>query len=137
MGDLVSGAPPSPFRSGIDEVSLVTSASGLAGGYLFQALAKSTLLAQRVSDCQDQVAPKIVCGFAARFFDPVVTCTVSKLPILEFTIAVLNDFDPHFPAEKTKQGLGLSCATGKNDDRAIVFYRTGADRFLNAIAHSS
>jgi hypothetical protein len=92
------------------------------------------LIAQRVSDRQEQVASEIVRGFAACVLDPVVTCIISKWPVLEFAIAILNDFRTNLSAEEIIQRLGLGSVAEKKDDGSSVFHRTRADRFFNAVA---
>ena len=66
----------------------------------------------------------------------MVAGAISKLPVLEFSIAVLNDLDADFFAEKTIQGFGLGCATGKNNGRAIVFHGIRTDRVLDAVVQA-
>jgi len=66
--------------------NLVRFASSIRPDMIF---GKDTLLiTQCVSDRHDQVAAKIVCGFATLVFDLVVTSVIAKLPILEFAIAI-------------------------------------------------
>jgi hypothetical protein len=64
---------------------------------------------QRVSDRHNQVAAKIVCGFATRVLDLVVTSVIAKLPILEFAVAIENDFSPNLTAQKWLKTL--ACGT--------------------------
>jgi hypothetical protein len=97
---------------------------------------KSALLAQHVSDPQDQVASKFVGGFSVRIFDPVVTSAISKLPILEFSISILNDFSVSLPADKIIQSFGFYRAARVNYHRTAVLNRAGANRFFNAIVHT-
>jgi hypothetical protein len=61
------------------------------------------LIAQHVSDRQKQVASEIVSGFAACVLDPVVTCVISEWPVLEFSVAILNDFRADLSAEEIVQ----------------------------------
>jgi hypothetical protein len=65
------------------------------------------LIAQCVSDRHDQVAAKVICGLATLIFDSVVAGAIAKLPILEFTIAVMDNFSSNFPAEKIIQSFGF------------------------------
>jgi hypothetical protein len=99
-------------------------------------LSRPTVITQHASDRQEQVAPEIVRGFAAGILDPVVTCVISKWPVLEFAIAVLNDFRTNLSAEEIIQRLGLGRTAEVNDDRSIVFYGAGTDRFFDAVAET-
>ena len=51
----------------------------------------SPLIAQCVSGREQQVASEVVRGFAARLFDPMVAGVISELPVLEFSVAVLDN----------------------------------------------
>ena len=80
------------------------------------------LIAQYITDRQEQVTSEIIGGFATRIFDPVVTSVVSELPVLKFPIAVLNNFRTNLSAEKIVQCPSLLCVAEKYDDRAVVFH---------------
>ena len=100
------------------------------------ALINENLVAQRVTDRQDQVASKVVSWLAAGIFNSVITSVVSKLPVFEFSIFILNDVQGDLPAEKIEQCLRLGCTTGKNHESTVVLDGTRANRFSNAIACS-
>jgi len=58
------------------------------------------LIAQYVSDRQQQVTSEVVRCFAIGIFDPMIACVISELPVFEFSIAVLNNFRTNLSAEK-------------------------------------
>jgi hypothetical protein len=113
------------YRNGQQQPKAV----GLSGYLLSLAL-----IVQHVSDRQKQVASEIVCGFAAGILDPVVTCVISKWPILEFAIVIMNEFRTNLSAEEIIQRLGLGSAAVKKDDGSSVFHGARTDRFFNAVA---
>jgi hypothetical protein len=94
------------------------------------------LIAQCISNCQDEVAGEVVCCLTARIFDPVVAGAVPELPIFKFSILVLDNLIANLSANKIVQGLGRGGAAGKEDDRAIIVDGTLADRFLHAVTDS-
>ena len=125
------------FRPSVGATRRLRSSSAVPGqSRPDQHRGERVLIAQYVSDRQEQVTAELVRGFAALIFDSVVTSAISKLPIFEFSIAVLNHFSANLSAEKIIQGPGPGRVAGENYDRTIVFHGTGANRFFNAVAHS-
>jgi hypothetical protein len=95
------------------------------------------LFTQYIANRQDQVATEVIGSFPVWIFDSVVTSTVTKVSVLEFAVAVLNDFSAHLSAEKVVQRFGLGLAARINYHGTAVFYDTGSDRLCNAIVQSS
>jgi hypothetical protein len=125
--------PAVPLRSGgLTNRFVFPKAASLIGDILLS----FALIAQHISDGQVQAASEIVCGFAAGILDPVVTFVISKWPVLEFAIAILNNFRTNLSAEKIIQRLGLGRGAGQDDGSSIVFHGTRIDRFFNAVAHT-
>jgi hypothetical protein len=103
-----------------------------SGGLLFgdQSLFCSTI--QNVSERQEKVAPEIVRGFAGRILEPVITCVIRKKAVLEFAVAILNNFRTRFP-EEIRQRLGFVRAAEINDDGTVAFHGVRTDCFLHAV----
>jgi hypothetical protein len=78
------------------------------------------LIAQYVSDRQQQITSEVISRFAIGIFDPMITRIVAELPVLELSVAVLNNFGTNLPAEKIVQRLSLLRVAEENDDRAII-----------------
>jgi hypothetical protein len=49
------------------------------------------LIAQRVSNRQKKVASELIRDLAAGIFDTMVTSVVAELPVIEFSVAVLDN----------------------------------------------
>jgi hypothetical protein len=71
---------------------------------------RRSLLAQLVSNRKHQIAAKFICSFAILIFDSVVARVVAELSIIEFAVAVKNDFSGNLVAEKIIEDLGFGIA---------------------------
>jgi hypothetical protein len=109
----------------------------LPPGHIDQFQRSDELFTQYIANREDQVATEVIRSLPTWIFDSVVTGIVSKVSVLEFAIAVLNDFSTHLSAEKVVQGFGLGLAARINYHGTAVFYGARGDRLFNAIAQSS
>lgn len=78
------------------------------------------LIAQYVSDRHQQITSEVISRFAIGIFDPMIARIVAELPVLERSVAVLNNFGTNLPAGKTVERLSLLRVAEENEDRAII-----------------
>jgi hypothetical protein len=95
------------------------------------------LFAKYIANRQDQVTAEIIRSLPAWILDSVVTGIISERPAFEFAISVLNYLSTDLSAEKIVEGFGFGLAARINYHGTAVLDRSGGDRLLNAIAHSS
>ena len=104
-----------------------------SGSLLFGDQSLCCSIIQNVSERQEKVAPEIVRGFAGRILEPVLTCVIPKGSVLEFAVAILNNFRTNRFPEEIIQRLDFTRAAKINDDGTVAFHRVRTDCFLHAV----